>query len=131
MLALVSLSFTYRIWRQHQNAVKFSIFSPPGISEAQFVKIGGIEQWIQIRGDDVSNPVSLVLHGGPGSSYIPATPLFVSWGPSFTIVQWDQRGTARTFAHNGAANNGEMSVDRMAKDGIEVASLRSRDENRW
>ena len=28
-----------------------------GINEADYVKIGGIDQWIQVRGRDRSNPV--------------------------------------------------------------------------
>jgi pimeloyl-ACP methyl ester carboxylesterase len=46
--------------------------------------------------------------------------LFLPWERSFTVVQWDQRGTGRTFARNGAAGSGEMSVKRMASDGVEV-----------
>jgi hypothetical protein len=30
------------------------------------VMIGGIKQAITIRGDDLSNPILLVIHGGPG-----------------------------------------------------------------
>jgi len=36
------------------------------IEEASFVKVGGIEQWVTIRGDDDRKPVLLLLHGGPG-----------------------------------------------------------------
>jgi hypothetical protein len=38
------------------------------INEQAFVRIGGIEQWISIRGDNRDNPVILVLHGGPASA---------------------------------------------------------------
>jgi len=34
------------------------------IHEAAFVRIGGIDQWITIRGDDRANPVLLIIHGG-------------------------------------------------------------------
>ena len=36
------------------------------IEEASFVPLGGIEQWVTIRGDDRLNPVLLHVHGGPG-----------------------------------------------------------------
>ena len=36
------------------------------LEEASFLTIGGIEQWVTIRGDDRRNPVLLLLHGGPG-----------------------------------------------------------------
>jgi pimeloyl-ACP methyl ester carboxylesterase len=120
VLVTAGSALAYRAYRQHRNADVFAIRSPQGISDGRFVKIGGIDQWVQVRGDDVGNPILLVLHGGPGSSYIPATCVFLPWEKYFTVVQWDQRGTGRTFGRNGEKGSGEMSVDRMAKDGIEV-----------
>src|ERR1700686_1240505 len=38
---------------------------PAGINEKLFVPVGGIDQWITIRGQDRANPVLLLLHGGP------------------------------------------------------------------
>ncbi|HEY5085274.1 MAG TPA: hypothetical protein VII48_12155, partial [Rhizomicrobium sp.] len=35
------------------------------IDQSDYVKLGGIEQWISIKGDDLANPVLLVVHGGP------------------------------------------------------------------
>ena len=53
-----------------RNAKDYSIATTSGIDEAKFLKIGGIEQWVTIRGEDRSNPVVLVLHGGPGTPRI-------------------------------------------------------------
>jgi hypothetical protein len=36
-----------------------------------FVPLGGIDQWISIRGENHSNPVLLVIHGGPGEAQWP------------------------------------------------------------
>jgi hypothetical protein len=44
------------------------IVSPNGIDEANAVEIGGIRQWITVRGRDRRNPLLLVLHGGPAES---------------------------------------------------------------
>ncbi len=118
---LAAGAFGYRAWRQHENAVALAIHSPNGIEEASFVRIGGIDQWIQIRGEDRRNPVLLILAGGPGNTLVPLTPVFRSWEKAFTIVQWDQRGCGKTFGRNGAANSGSMTIDRFARDGIEVA----------
>jgi len=44
-----------------RNAQQYAIASPKGIDEASFVTVGGIEQWITIRGEDRDNPVLLFL----------------------------------------------------------------------
>lgn len=96
--------------------------APVAIAENMYVSIGGIEQWVTIRGDDRSNPIILVLHGGPGNPLSPVSEaLFASWEDDFTVVQWDQRGAGRTFSRNGAEATGELSVERMAQDGVELA----------
>jgi hypothetical protein len=41
------------------------------IESLEPVEINGVEQWLLIRGHDVSKPVILFLHGGPGHSSIP------------------------------------------------------------
>ena len=38
------------------------------IAEAKYVRLGGIDQWVMIRGENVANPPLIVLHGGPGMS---------------------------------------------------------------
>jgi len=95
--------------------------APRGIHEAGYVRIGGIEQWIQIRGDDRSNPVLLWLSGGPGFSTIPATPGYRNWEKAFTVVMWDQRGEGKTFERSGTSVAPTMTIERMVQDGIEVA----------
>jgi pimeloyl-ACP methyl ester carboxylesterase len=115
--ALLSL----RAYNQSANAPKFAIQSANGIDEGGYVKIGGIEQWVQIRGQDRDNPVLLCVHGGPGGTWIPLTANFIPWEKHFTVVLWDQRGAGKTLSATGASIAETMSVDRMAQDGIEVA----------
>lgn len=109
----------YRAWRQHEAAVALAIHSPNGIQEERFVEIGGIEQWVQIRGEDRDNPVILLLAGGPGNSLVPLTPVFTAWETPFTVVQWDQRGAGKTYGRN-PDGQGPMTIDRMVRDGIEL-----------
>lgn len=94
-----------------------------GIHEARYVRIGGIEQWIQIRGDHRSNPVLLWLSGGPGISTIPSTSMYRSWEKAFTVVMWDERGEGKTFEQSGKSIARTMTIDRMTDDGIEVAEF--------
>ena len=104
-----------------RNAQLYAISSPKGIDEGLFVTIGGIEQWITIRGWDRDNPVLLFLHGGPGDVTNPWTfALFAPWEKRFTVVQWDQRGAGRTLRKSGPAIAPTITVDRMVQDGIEL-----------
>jgi pimeloyl-ACP methyl ester carboxylesterase len=90
------------------------------IHEQMFVKIGGIEQWITINGDDRDNPVILFLHGGPGDALSPfAAAMFRGWTKDFTLVQWDQRGAGRTFGATGPSVGPSMTLQHMAQDGID------------
>lgn len=101
---------------------QFAITSPKGIDEGAFVQIGGIDQWITVRGQDRDNPVLLILHGGPGDVTNPWTfAMFAPWEQHFTVVQWDQRGAGKTFERNGTQIGPAMTIDRMAQDGIELA----------
>ena len=60
------------------------------------VQLGGITQWIRVRGADASNPVLLLMQQGPGFPIInDARRLDHLFGleEAFTVVYWDQRGT--------------------------------------
>jgi hypothetical protein len=97
-LVVVGLSsaLMYRKHLQHKVAEKRAITSPNGIDSLEPVRIGGIDQWIQVRGQDVNNPILLVIHGGPGFAFIPMAGAFQGpWEKYFTVVQWDQRGGGR------------------------------------
>lgn len=85
-----------------------------------FVTLGGIEQWVTVRGDDDTNPVLLVLHGGPGMPYSLFTPRLREWERSFTVVQWDRRGAGRTFRRNGPSGCGPMTFEQQIADAVEL-----------
>src|SRR5581483_4822167 len=91
-----------------------------------YVPIGGIAQYIQIGGDAPDRPVMLFVNGGPGGTTIPAAAAWKPWEEHFTVVHWDQRGAGRTFAKNGAAGCGHLTIERMVQDGIEVAEFLTR-----
>ena len=93
--------------------------SGASVDQTSFVSIGGIDQWISIKGEDRSNPVLLVVHGGPGESQWPEADKYVPWEKAFTVVLWDQRGAGHTYGRYGAKTPNFM-LDRIAKDGIEV-----------
>src|SRR5437763_4072538 len=108
---------------RERNARDYAI-APDGINEGRYVMIGGIEQWITIRGEDRRNPVLLFLHGGPGDATNPwGYAGFRLWLKHFTVVQWDQRGAGRTFGTNPEAPPPTITVARMTQDGIELADV--------
>lgn len=106
---------------QGRIAAKLKIACAAGIAEERFVRIGGIDQWVSIRGEDRNNPVLLLVHGGPGSSYSIFTPHLRRWEERFTIVQWDQRGTGRTLRRMGKRGCGEFGMKQLACDAVEIA----------
>ncbi|HEY9155603.1 MAG TPA: alpha/beta hydrolase [Opitutaceae bacterium] len=84
--------------------------------------IGGIEQWISIRGVDRRNPVLLLLHGGPGYVQMPMSWWNArGWEEYFTVVQWDQRGSGKTYLINDPAKvSPTMTFPRMIADTEEL-----------
>ena len=89
-----------------RNARDYAIWTPNGIDEARYVMIGGIEQWITIRGEDRTNSVILPLHGGPGVA------------PTITIERMTQDGIElTTFLRR------ELAVDKLIVVGHSWGSI--------
>ncbi|MCL7713688.1 alpha/beta fold hydrolase [Stenotrophomonas mori] len=100
------------------------IVSDDGVERLEKVRIGGIEQWVSIRGNDRRNPVLLMLHGGPGWVAMPSSWYFQrGWEEYFTVVQWDQRGAGKTYVENGPeALAPTMTRERMVEDAEEMVA---------
>jgi pimeloyl-ACP methyl ester carboxylesterase len=97
------------------------------VDEEKFVPIGGIEQWVTIKGDSCANPVILFIHGGPGDPLSPyADSMYGAWAKDFTLVQWDQRGAGMTFGRNPPAPGSTLTIDAMTEDGVQIASYLTR-----
>jgi proline iminopeptidase len=104
------------------------IVTADGIERLEKVSIGGIDQWVSIRGTDSRNPVLLMLHGGPGWVSMPTSWYFQrGWEEYFTVVQWDQRGAGKTYVENPPEEVAPtMTPERMVADAEEmVAWLRA------
>ena len=98
------------------------IVGPEGVERLEKVHIGGIDQWVSIRGIDRHNPVLLFIHGGPGYVAMPLSWFFQrGWEEYFTVVQWDQRGAGKTYVSNDPASIGPtMTPERMIQDTEEM-----------
>jgi pimeloyl-ACP methyl ester carboxylesterase len=106
---------------RHQVATSLATDTPNGINESGYVQIGGIPQFVRIRGQDRANPVIFFLHGGPGGAVLSVSnQAFAPWERYFTVVHWDQRGSGLTYSANGY-DPAETSIARLTVDGIQVA----------
>lgn len=85
------------------------------IAETGYRRLGGLDQWVMIRGARTANPVLIFLHGGPGFS---ETTLHRRYNAeleeSLTVVYWDQRGAGKSFSRGMPA--GPMTVDQFIAD---------------
>jgi pimeloyl-ACP methyl ester carboxylesterase/uncharacterized protein YndB with AHSA1/START domain len=94
---------------------------PDSIADVGYLRLGGVDQWVLIRGANVANPVLVVLHGGPGFS---DTAFFRRFNAkleeSFTVVHWEQRGTGMSF--DPAIPRQSMTVEQLVADLDELVS---------
>jgi len=71
------------------------------------MRLGGVVQWLTLRGHDVANPPLLYVHGGPGGPDLGAMRRFVpELEEHFVVVRWSQRGAGKSYARergNGKA----------------------------
>jgi pimeloyl-ACP methyl ester carboxylesterase len=85
------------------------------IAAAGYLPLGGLDQWVMFRGENISNPPLILLHGGPGFT---ETVFFRRFNAplekSFTLVYWDQRGAGRSFDRHIPRST--MCVDRFIAD---------------
>ncbi|WP_223556425.1 MULTISPECIES: alpha/beta fold hydrolase [Lysinibacillus] len=84
------------------------------ISVLEQVKINGTKQQIMIRGRDQNNPVIIYVHGGPGMSEIPYADKYEDLlEKDFTVVNYDQRGSGKSYHFNEDYSNltAELLVD--------------------
>ncbi len=123
LLALLSL-LTYRVYLRWSTRLE----TPNGISSLDEITLGGLKQWIFIRGTDRNNPVLLFLHGGPGAPLMGMSSSRLHDAEMiehFTVVHWDQRGAGKSF-HSGIPVD-SMTFDRLVEDCNELIDyLRSR-----
>lgn len=105
------------------------IVTPDGLQSVETVTLGEMPQYISVRSMDRRNPILIYVHGGPGASELGRSWAYQQgWEDYFTVVQWDQRGSGKTFRLNGVeATAPTLSRERMAADlGELIALMRER-----
>ena len=99
-----------------------AINTPNGIASLEKVELGGINQWILIRGKDRSNPVLLFLHGGPGGAQMPYAHFYgYPLEDHFVVVHWDQRGAGKSFHLDIPADS--MNIEQFVSDCHELVQM--------
>jgi pimeloyl-ACP methyl ester carboxylesterase len=122
-LALVVLGIVFYLWFTPGRTPV--IHAPNGIASLERIRIGGVDQYILIRGNDSSLPVLLFLHGGPG---MPAMYLAHSFQSElekeFVVVQWDRRAAGKSYRED---INGTLTTEQLVADTVELTNaLRAR-----
>lgn len=88
---------------------------PNSIAEIGYLRLGGLDQWVMIRGESLDNPLLVLLHGGPGMS---ETFFFRHFNAplekAFTVVYWDQRGAGKSF--DRVIPRSSMNVEQFVSD---------------
>ena len=109
-----------------------SIANPNGIQESYFANIGGIKQWVNVRGQDKNNPIILFVHGGPASPMSPITWMYQKpFEEFFTIVHYDQRASGKTYAANDTIQLGKtLNIDQYMNDALELSGFITKKYNK-
>jgi pimeloyl-ACP methyl ester carboxylesterase len=104
---------TYRVYLEWSTR----IVTPNGISALEEVTLGGVKQWIFIRGRDRDNPILIFLHGGPGVPFLgmpSARVTDIELIKHFTVVHWDQRGAGKSYSPDIPVDS--MTFNRLVED---------------
>jgi pimeloyl-ACP methyl ester carboxylesterase len=98
------------------------IGTPNGIAELQQVELNGYPQWVLIRGHDVSDPLFLFLHGGPGESNLwLAHHTMKELERHFVCVNWDQRGAGKSLLPGPDPSS--MTIEQLYEDTVDLIKL--------
>ncbi|WP_127508013.1 alpha/beta fold hydrolase [Actinoplanes solisilvae] len=94
---------------------------PAGVATVVKLRLGGVDQWVSIRGADAGNPVLLHLSGGPGSSDVGWVRTFNRpLEDHFTVVVWEQRGAGKSYP--ALDPTADLTLDRLVSDGLELTT---------
>lgn len=120
LIAVVVAVVAVRTLWQRQTAARIRISSPVGIDSLEKIKLGGVDQWILIRGWNHDNPVLLLMHGGPGFPCMPFAHVASELEKRFVVVHWDQRGAGKSYS---PSVDGSMNIKQFVSDTLELTNL--------
>ncbi|HLO10834.1 MAG TPA: alpha/beta hydrolase [Pseudoneobacillus sp.] len=121
LVGITILSIQRYFGQQEKIKISKALVQNGGISEVRKVKLGGVNQYILIEGSKKTNPILLMLHGGPGSPFpfgVSSRSTFPELTKDFTVVYWDQRGAGKSYNKN--IHKDSINLDQLVSDGNEL-----------
>ena len=98
-----------------------SIPGPNSIASLERIRLGNIDQYILIRGNDRSLPVLLFLHGGPGMPALYLAHAFqCELEKEFVVVEWDRRGAGKSYREDISAT---LTTEQLVADTVELTNV--------
>jgi len=92
------------------------------IASIEKVTLGNVEQFLIIRGADITKPVMLFLHGGPGSPemiFMKNTNKVIE--NDFVMVYWEQRGAGKSYSKETPVES--MNIEQLISDTKELSEM--------
>ena len=118
-LALTGLGIVLYLWFTPGRTA--ALHGPNSIASLERIRIGGVDQYILVRGNDSSLSVLLFLHGGPG---MPAMYLAHAFQreleKDFVVVQWDRRAAGKSYRED-IANT--LTTEQLVADTVELTNV--------
>ena len=125
LLILIGIVFLglilLRLSAQNRTAARIRISSTTGIHTVEKMRLGGVDQWIQIRSHDRSKPILLFLHSGPGFPEMPFSYVNAPLEKAFVVVHWDQRGAGKSYS--SSIPESSMTIEQFISDTHELTEL--------
>ncbi len=120
LLVTVLVVTAVLLWMKSPGVSKPIPGAENSISSIEKVVLGGLEQYVIIRGVDANKPVMLFLHGGPGS---PEVAFVKHFNPDiekdYVMVYWEQRGSGKSYSKN--IDPTTMNIEQMIADTRELS----------
>ena len=90
------------------------------VNQSKFITLGEVQQYLVIRGQNIENPILLMLHGGTSE-----TAHFVKFNhvleKDFTVVYWEQRGEGKSYVKG--SDSSLLTLERYIEDIHELTQL--------
>jgi pimeloyl-ACP methyl ester carboxylesterase len=91
------------------------------VATLEQINLGGVSQWILIRGNSVEKPLLLKLHGGPGQAEMATVRFNRLLEKDFIVVEWDQRGAGKSA--QAIDPQGAMNIAQLVEDTHDLTEL--------